>query len=152
MRCGQLARTASFSKTLVACAAACVMAVMHTGASAEDLGQASVGRVQAGARPGTAFSPRMAMLDGEVIYDGNMMMDDGSAYGEPCQSCRNPPWHGNVASPYQCGPVCDPCAQPHRQSCFPRLSALFSQGQIVSPIPPCNPRCQHCGAHVPIGF
>jgi hypothetical protein len=122
-------------------------------------GQAAVPAPNYQVRPGSPQSPRMAMLDGDVVMDGGVMtdsgvmMDDGSGImTEPCESCRMPPWHGNVASPYQCGPVCDPCVQPHRRSCFPRLYALFSEGHLVSPIPPCEPRCQHCGAMVQVGF
>ena len=122
-------------------------------------GRAAVPAPNYQVRPGSSQSPRMAMLDGDVVMDGGVMtdsgvmMDDGSEImTEPCESCRMPPWHGNVASPYQCGPVCDPCAQPHRRSCFPRLYALFGEGHLVSPIPPCEPRCQHCGAMVPVGF
>lgn len=126
-------------------------------------------------RPG---SSRIAMTDGEVIMDGGMMMFDeeptyvgsagisGGMMSEPCTTCRTPPWHGNVAPPVcygpgQCGPVCDPCdpCQPcdpcdraYRRSCFPRLQALFGEGYLASPMPPCEPRCRHCGAPVPVGF
>ncbi|MGA0039384.1 MAG: hypothetical protein ACO3NZ_06015 [Pirellulales bacterium] len=117
-------------------------------------GTASVSQQRA-ARP-----TRIAMLDGETVMDGDvMMMDDGSGYvgslgmtSEPCNSCRTPPWHGNVMDPCACGPVCDPCDQSYRRSCFPRFNALFSKGYLPSPMPPCVPRCNHCGATVEVGF
>ena len=122
------------------------------------------------AQGGRASSPRMAMLDGEVVMDGDMMMFDessasagsmgmsGGMISEPCSTCRQPPWHGNVASPYQCGPACDPCqpcdpcARPYRHACFPRLHALFGEGYLPYPMPPCEPRCNHCGMPIPVGF
>ena len=123
-------------------------------------------------------STRMAMSDGEIVMDGGMMMFDedpgfsgaagisGGMMSEPCTTCRTPPWHGNVAPPAYCGPgqcgpacdpcepchPCDPCDRPSRRSCFPRLQALFSEGYLASPMPPCEPRCRHCGATVPVGF
>lgn len=129
-------------------------------------------RQRSASRPG---SSRIAMNDGEVIMDGSMMMLDGEpSFGgsagmsggmmsEPCTTCRTPPWHGSVAPPAcygpgQCGPICDPCQpcdpcdRPYRQSCFPRLQALFGEGYLASPLPPCEPRCRHCGMPVPVGF
>lgn len=106
---------------------------------------------------------RIAMLDGETVMDGDvMMMDDGSGYvgsigmtSEPCNSCRTPPWHGNVTDPRACGPVCNPCEpcdQSYRRSCFPRMNALCTKGYLPSPMPPCVPRCHQCGATVDVGF
>jgi hypothetical protein len=127
-------------------------------------------------RPGT---DRIARNEGEIVIDGGMMMfdDDPEVVGsaglssggmimEPCTSCRTPPWHGSVAAPAfrgptHCGPACDPCDpchpcdpcdRPYRRSCFPRLQALFGEGYLASPVPPCEPRCRHCGAPVPVGF
>ncbi len=130
------------------------------------------------AMPPRDASTRIAMSDGEIVMDGGMMMFDedsgfsgaagisGGAITEPCTTCRTPPWHGNVAPPAYCGPgqcgpacdpcdpcqPCDPCDRPSRRSCFPRLQALFGEGYLASPIPPCEPRCRHCGAAVPVGF
>lgn len=122
-----------------------------------------------------AGSPRMAMRGGEIVMDGDGMMFDedsvslgmsGGMLSEPCTTCRTPPWHGSVApqvcyGPGQCGPVCDPCDPcqpcdpcdaPHRRSCFPRLQALFGKGYMPYPMPPCEPRCNHCGTPIPVGF
>lgn len=125
------------------------------------------------AQGGSPASSRMAMLDGEVVMDGDMMMFDedstyvgsmgisGGVISEPCSTCRQPPWHGNVAGPSNCGPVCDPCQpcdpcdpcdRPHRRACFPRLQALFGEGYLPYPMPPCEPRCNHCGMPIPVGF
>jgi len=123
---------------------------------------------------------RIAMTEGQIVMDGGtMVFEEGGEYAgpdgisggvmtEPCTSCRTPPWHGSVAPPIcygpgqcgpgQCGPVCDPCQpcdpcdRPYRRSCFPRLQALFGEGYLASPMPPCEPRCRHCGAPVPVGF
>jgi len=98
--------------------------------------------------------PVIIMEDG---HEDSMVEELGSAACENCQT-RVPPWHGNVAGPGACGPACDPCGSPswhyrsYRPACFPRLSALMSEGYLPSPIPPCEPRCRHCGEMIEMGF
>lgn len=120
----------------------------------QSAGSMSAGMAQRDARP-----TRIAMLNGDVVMDGDVIMEDGSQFSgsmgmmsEPCNSCRMPPWHGNVCGRDACGPVCEPCDPSYRRACFPRAHALFSKGYIASPMPPCEPRCKHCGMPVPVGF
>jgi hypothetical protein len=150
-------------------------AIQQTAGYSPSAAESSRARPATPARPGTN---RIAMNDGEIVIDGGMTMFDGDpefvgsaglsggTITEPCTSCRTPPWHGSVAPPAcygpgHCGPACDPCDpchpcdpcdRPYRRSCFPRLQALFGEGYLASPMPPCEPRCRHCGAAVPVGF
>lgn len=93
-----------------------------------------------------------------------------TAPGGDCDCVQQPPWHGSVRGP-ACpeGPKCrgsnvyqaNPWAQLHwRQAgpcvklppCLPRFHALMSEGYLLSPVPPTQPRCHHCGAAIEGGF
>lgn len=168
-------RARSLPKALLL-AAACVMVASAAGRAAaaevttppprpRTAGRPVDPRQQAWTAPGSPtrrVPTRVAMNGGPV-----MIIDEehGASMGEemvsaPCESCqtRVPPWHGNVANPGTCGPACDPCGSPswhyrsYRPACFPRLSALMSEGYLPSPIPPCEPRCRHCGEMIETGF
>lgn len=156
--------------------AACVMATTGSGqACAAEATSPSLPPSRTARRPvdprqqaWTATSPtrqpptRVAMNRGPVmmIDEGHGASMDDEVVSAPCESCqtRVPPWHGNVAAPGACGPACDPCGSPswhyrsYRPACFPRLSALMSEGYLPAPIPPCEPRCRHCGEMIETGF
>lgn len=92
-----------------------------------------------------------------IIDDGHGEMMIESATSPPCATCqtRTPPWHGNVSAPGACGAACDPCVRSYetcRPTCFPRLHALWSEGYLPAPIPPCEPRCRQCGTMIETGF
>ena len=105
-----------------------------------------------------------------VMEDAAMPGMDGADCN--CRAGQRPPWHGNVeGEACGCGPVCrthgmfhaDSCGQLRAKRhvhqghvtlppCFPRLHAMWCEGQMPSPQPPHLPRCHHCGAVIVGGF
>lgn len=113
-------------------------------------------------------STSSGMDSGQVVIEG--LPTIVSSRGVAPQDALTPPWHGNMRSA-ECCPRCAPPTMFHADPCdqlgwgrrfhpdcvcappmFPRLHALWNEGQMPTPRPPALPRCHQCGAIIEGGF